>query len=429
MGGVFSYGSTEKEEFNEKTKELLYKQGEKINLKQLSDIKISQSNNNIEEYDFDGNVYFRNLKHRELGSGAFGSVFVVQKDNHKYAMKVVKGGEILKTMSAEDATNSFLECPVVDRLNSNRIAKVYNYGLSGTDIYCVMELYKYGDLSDYYYDNYLVHNKIIESKTAFSIFYQVLEGLETLHENNIIHNDIKLENLLVSKLKPLNVVITDLGLWSYAEEGQLMIRKSGTILYVCPELIRREEHDPRKADLWASVVLYYQLLTGRIYESPFVNKNVFSDHELARSILENDVYFPNNVKILPEEKEFIMSILNEKHEANRPNVTEVLEGKFANMKYREYHLEELIGSRDRNKSQELEPTILDDFDLSNGEFRPLYNHMSPVRLEDYDLSDNNFKPMRKRMAPIKLDDFDLSDGDINPINKKMSPVKLEDYDL
>lgn len=115
---------------------------------------------------------------------------------------------------------------------------------------------------------------MLEENEAFIYFFQTLLGIDYLHYNNIVHRDLKPENLLFDK--DANIRICDFG-WSVKQNNNTDMTFIGTLAYMAPEMLRRENYD-FKVDIWALGVLLYEMLNGR---APFTGN---SDAELAKAI-------------------------------------------------------------------------------------------------------------------------------------------------
>ena len=99
----------------------------------------------------------------------------------------------------------------------------------------------------------------MKEKHALHYFYQILQGLNYLHSNNIIHRDIKPQNILIDKYNVCK--IADFGFARYKEEDTLLKTVCGSPLYMAPEIIKKQ-HYTESADIWSAGVLFYQMLTG-----------------------------------------------------------------------------------------------------------------------------------------------------------------------
>mmetsp|Transcript_6576 Transcript_6576/g.17763 ORF Transcript_6576/g.17763 Transcript_6576/m.17763 type:complete len:316 (-) Transcript_6576:2271-3218(-) len=107
-------------------------------------------------------------------------------------------------------------------------------------------------------------------KDACAVVSQILKGVEYLHKRNIVHRDLKLENIMLSNLTPqAKVKIADFGLARYFADDSQLRTICGSPLYVAPEILdigtNSETYTPA-VDMWSIGVIVYILLTGN---SPF----------------------------------------------------------------------------------------------------------------------------------------------------------------
>ena len=105
----------------------------------------------------------------------------------------------------------------------------------------------------------------LEVPTALKIIEQVLSALEAAHRLEIVHRDVKPQNIMVDNAGRVRVL--DFGLARILSEGRSRLTQAGSILgtptYISPEQCRGEEVDAR-ADLYSAGVVLYQMVTGRV---------------------------------------------------------------------------------------------------------------------------------------------------------------------
>lgn len=94
----------------------------------------------------------------------------------------------------------------------------------------------------------------VSETTIWAFTMQILQGLQYLHKQNVIHRDIKPNNIL---LKDNQVKLGDLGVSKILGDLTLAKSRVGTPLYLAPELIKSKPYD-NKVDIWAAgCVIYY----------------------------------------------------------------------------------------------------------------------------------------------------------------------------
>ena len=119
------------------------------------------------------------------------------------------------------------------------------------------------------------------------IFKQVVDGIYYLHSKNIIHRDIKLENLLLDENKTLKII--DFGFSICVKNDQRINNFCGTPTYMAPEIVSKKEYFGAPVDVWALGVLLYVLLCGTF---PFKAQE---EKELYKKIIKGTYEFPHHL--------------------------------------------------------------------------------------------------------------------------------------
>uniref|UniRef100_W8AXQ4 non-specific serine/threonine protein kinase n=1 Tax=Ceratitis capitata TaxID=7213 RepID=W8AXQ4_CERCA len=131
-------------------------------------------------------------------------------------------------------------------------------------LYLILEHVSGGELFDY-----LVKKGRLTPKEARKFFRQIISALDFCHSHSICHRDLKPENLLLDEKN--NIKIADFGMASLQPAGSMLETSCGSPHYACPEVIRGEKYDGRKADVWSCGVILYALLVGAL---PFDDDNL-----------------------------------------------------------------------------------------------------------------------------------------------------------
>ncbi|CAD8069597.1 unnamed protein product [Paramecium sonneborni] len=195
------------------------------------------------------------LKEKELkiiekiGEGSFGQVF-----------KGLYKGEIVAIKSMQDA--QLQETSIMESLKHKNIIKFYKYFRQGNNQYLVMEYAGGGSLSDYMKQN-------LDEETISSIMKSIFEAIEYLHSKQIIHRDIKPDNILILNGKDLSSIkIADFGLsYQYMPEiryYQTVSQQCGTFIFMAPEQILNKTYN-KAVDMWSCGIVLFMLLNQGIH--------------------------------------------------------------------------------------------------------------------------------------------------------------------
>ena len=85
-----------------------------------------------------------------------------------------------------------------------------------------------------------------------------------MHKKNLVHRDIKLDNILISKIEDedkFNVKLGDFGLTTFLKDGEKLSKMCGSPSYIAPEILMKMPYD-FKSDIFSTGSVFYNLLTG-----------------------------------------------------------------------------------------------------------------------------------------------------------------------
>uniref|UniRef100_A0A671R9T0 Serine/threonine-protein kinase BRSK1-like n=1 Tax=Sinocyclocheilus anshuiensis TaxID=1608454 RepID=A0A671R9T0_9TELE len=204
---------------------------------------------------------------KTLGKGQTGLV--------KLGIHCITGQKVaLKIVNREKLSESVLmkverEIAILKLIEHPHVLKLHDVYENNKYLYLVLEHVSGGELFDY-----LVKKGRLTPKEARKFFRQIISALDFCHSHSICHRDLKPENLLLDERN--NIRIADFGMASLQVGDSLLETSCGSPHYACPEVIRGEKYDGRRADVWSCGVILFALLVGAL---PF-------DHDNLRQLLE-----------------------------------------------------------------------------------------------------------------------------------------------
>jgi len=156
-----------------------------------------------------------------------------------------------------------------------------------------------------------------EQKTV-NIVSQIVMALSYLHGMGICHRDLKLENIMFTSDKSLDIKLIDFGFSSFFKGKNQMYIILGSPLYMSPELVNQSNYD-QGVDIWALGVMTYLLLSGKyLFAAP-------SCDEIHQNTLEKKISFdePEFENITGLAKDFMMLCL-ERDPEKRSDINELM---------------------------------------------------------------------------------------------------------
>ncbi|KAK2832855.1 hypothetical protein Q5P01_016744 [Channa striata] len=204
---------------------------------------------------------------KTLGKGQTGLV--------KLGVHCITGQKVaIKIVNREKLSESVLmkverEIAILKLIEHPHVLKLYDVYENNKYLYLVLEHVSGGELFDY-----LVKKGRLTPKEGRKFFRQIISALDFCHSHSICHRDLKPENLLLDEKN--NIRIADFGMASLQVGDSLLETSCGSPHYACPEVIRGEKYDGRRADVWSCGVILFALLVGAL---PF-------DHDNLRQLLE-----------------------------------------------------------------------------------------------------------------------------------------------
>lgn len=218
-----------------------------------------------------------------------------------YAGKIVSKKLMMKHNQKDKMTQ---EINIHKSLSHPNIVRFLSFFDDVHNVYIVLELCKQRSMME-------LHKRrpvVTEPECRFYI-HQILDGVRYLHDNNIIHRDLKLGNLFLND--KLNVKIGDFGLATRITfDGERKKTLCGTPNYIAPEILNKKGHS-FEVDIWSIGCVMFTLLAG---QPPFETKTLKDTYSKIRKC---DYQLPRTLK--KSAAQMIMDML-QSDPAKRPSV-------------------------------------------------------------------------------------------------------------
>ncbi|KAG0467649.1 hypothetical protein HPP92_019229 [Vanilla planifolia] len=219
---------------------------------------------------------------RQIGSGSFSVVWLARHRVHHIEVAVKE--IVIERLSKKLQESLLSEIVILKRIKHPNIIAMHDIIEASGRIYLILEYCRGGDLS-----LYIQRHGRVSEVTAKHFMQQLANGLKVLRENNLIHRDLKPQNLLLSTTDETSVLkIADFGFARSLQPLGLAETLCGSPLYMAPEIMKLQKYDA-KADLWSVGAILFQLVTGK---TPFTGNNQI---QLLQNIVKShQLHFPSD---------------------------------------------------------------------------------------------------------------------------------------
>ena len=201
----------------------------------------------------------------QLGKGGMGVVYKAYDTQlaRYVALKVLPPRYALDPVFV---SRFWQEAKAAANLEHPHIIPIYNYGEYDGYHYIAMRLVRAGSLAR------LLHGQALELEQIYHIVNQVGSALDYAHSREIIHRDVKPDNILISRRS--GCLLTDFGIAKLLESTAHLTQTGsslGTPTYMSPEQIRGQEDMDGRSDIYSLGVVTYEMATGR---PPFMGNTI-----------------------------------------------------------------------------------------------------------------------------------------------------------
>ncbi len=219
-----------------------------------------------------------------LGKGTFGEVFLTSKkdENELFATKKMD-----RKYADQPKVSKYLknEIEILKQLNHKNIVKLEDVKITKTHYYLVMEYCNGGTLSECLKKYQKKHGQPFSEEIVQYLMRQIVEGIKYIHNHNIIHRDLKLDNILVhfnseTDKNNLNIMkaiikIIDFGFATHIKKEDLCYSTLGSPINMDPNILKKMADKKlgiddgkmvgydQKADIWSLGTICYEMLIGK----------------------------------------------------------------------------------------------------------------------------------------------------------------------
>ncbi|CAD8123675.1 unnamed protein product [Paramecium sonneborni] len=281
---------------------------------------------------------------KHLGRGKCGEVFLgkSKKLDIKVAVKQSKNNGVLSQERLNEIMNS-REIQVMQKVKSENLVGFYDFKVSQNHIYLFIEYCDGGTLTEF-----MRKNPNISDEQIVDIFQQIAKGFQALYKENVIHRDLKPDNILIHQ----NVIkIADFGFARFVEgnpEKAGMYTLKGTPLYVPPQIFDDKKYS-NQFDIWSFGCILYELAFGRNIHESILDLGQLRTR--LGSFKNQKVQFPKNNRN-PKIIQMISRML-EYYEENRITWPQIFENEMFLKSPKQFlEIENEVQKKDNNKFQE-----------------------------------------------------------------------------
>ena len=333
-----------------------------------------------------------------LGKGSFGEVFLTQKHNSSklFATKKISKEKVKKENLFKYLKN---EIDILKKLNHPNIVKLEDAKESTNHYFITMEYINGGDLSDLLKKYKTRYGNAFPEDIVKYLMRQIVEAVAYFHDKNIIHRDLKLDNIMVNfnnerdkenlDMMKAEIKIIDFGFATDTGSKENLARTAvGTALNMDPIILEKynklRDRDfgyGNKVDVWSMGTICYELLTGKpLFEVKTMN-------DLLKQVKEGNIKIPKYLS--PKAINFLSNMFVYDSDY-RSSAEELLDhpfikktDKFHNQKYTnniDFKLQkgsliyDMLQGNDKNKGYNISPNI---------------STKKPISEEDIKINNNN----------------------------------------
>ncbi|XP_041352301.1 testis-specific serine/threonine-protein kinase 2-like [Gigantopelta aegis] len=274
------------------------------------------------------------LVRKTLGSGSYSKVklaYSFSRERERVAVKIVD-----RLKAPKDFEMRFLprELEIWPKMRHKNIIAMQDMFDDGQRVYMILEYAENGDVL-----RYIQKSGALNESLAKCWISQVCSAVGYMHDQNITHRDLKLENLLLDKT--YSIKICDFGFVKGDCTREMSRTYCGSKSYAAPEILKGQPYEPKKSDMWAIGVILYIFITGKMpFDESRGNAGVLDEQQ------KMDFPWHKYHKVTEDSKALVLWLFQFDYR-NRPDIAAVISCSWIRSACRVDNLENLAIDSER----------------------------------------------------------------------------------
>ncbi|XP_047311555.1 serine/threonine-protein kinase STY46-like [Impatiens glandulifera] len=190
---------------------------------------------------------------KKVASGSYGDLYKGTYCSQEIAIKVLKQDRVNTDMLKEFAQEVF----ILRKVRHKNVVQFIGACTKPPSLCIITEFMSGGSVYDYLHKQ----KGSFKLPSLLRVAVDISKGMNYLHQNNIIHRDLKAANLLMDENEVVKV--GDFGVARVKAQSGVMTAETGTYRWMAPEVIEHKPYD-HKADVFSFAIVLWELLTGKI---------------------------------------------------------------------------------------------------------------------------------------------------------------------
>uniref|UniRef100_A0A6N2LKP4 non-specific serine/threonine protein kinase n=1 Tax=Salix viminalis TaxID=40686 RepID=A0A6N2LKP4_SALVM len=189
----------------------------------------------------------------KVASGSYGDLYKGTYCSQVVAIKILKAERVNSDLQKEFAQEVY----IMRKVRHKNVVQFIGACTKLPSLCIVTEFMYGGSVYDYLHKQ----RGVFKLPTLLKVAIDISKGMDYLHQNNIIHRDLKAANILMDENEVVKVA--DFGVARVKTQTGVMTAETGTYRWMAPEVIEHKPYD-HKADVFSFGIVLWELLTGKI---------------------------------------------------------------------------------------------------------------------------------------------------------------------